>query len=285
MIHIAEEVFQGHDELIDDRLMELVPGADRGTLARLRGLPLQQGGLGIPALCGVDSERHYAMTRRRVTAFLEEFHPHLIPVHRDNFYHGEGRRSEAIMELEEEAQRRMPEARDEGDAIMAFSRVARRVTYETIEAIRTGLQEELAALPATRGFAAQLRSSLHGNSGTWMREIPPFEGAGTFPEAAFKEALRNRLLVPFAGSGQRGRLPCTCRGDGPVDIAQDPTHPFVCPHSKGLIKGRHDAVRDRLSKFLRSKVPGGRVEVEPRRHQGRDFTRFPDIHVELAGST
>jgi hypothetical protein len=282
-LRIAEEIFKSHDDRIEERLMELVPGADRDILKSLRVLPLQQGGLGIPALCGADAERHYAVTRRRVTAFLEEFHPHLQPVHRYHYYHGEERRGVAITDLEEEAARGMLEEHLEGDEIAAFSRAARTVTAKATEADGTRLLEELTETHGMRGFAAQFRSSMHRCGGSWLRAVPPFEGKHSFPESAFREALLNRVLAPFAGAGQRGNLPCTCRGGGPIDIVRDISHPLVCPHGQGLVTGRHNAIRDRLAKFLRSAVPGGRVEVEPRRHQGQEFTRFPDIHVEIAG--
>jgi hypothetical protein len=137
----------------------------------------------------------------------------------------------------------------------------------------------------SKPFAAQLLSAATPGAGQWLlTSSMPYFGAGVpFHEAEFLEVVRHRLGIPFAVTTSHEEPICSCHQR--TNLRTEPMHPLICPLNKGTTIARHDAVRDRLAKLIRTVLPRGNVQLEPLHHQGRQFIRRPDLSYDSNGET
>jgi hypothetical protein len=265
---IEDDLFDGHDDRIDLCIRAILSVPHEHPITEVRELPVDLGGLGIPTLSGIDSCRHRLVTRRRVQDFLMLHYPSLLPALQAQFrFEGEQDQdymwelNHAISDL------------DAGER--SYASVAKSAAAEMLRARAASFLLGLNSTEEGKPYAALFLSASSRNTGHWLRASSlPIYGTGIpFPRAHFVEALRQRLLVPFAAFSIHQEATCTCALQ--TDVRQVPMHPLVCTLSRGAINDRHSRVRDLLAKFLRNMLPQGNIYREPTHHQGVRLNRRP----------
>lgn len=89
----------------------------------------------------------------------------------------------------------------------------------------------------------------------------------------FQEALRARMLCPITSVQGRQQVLCSCREGNRINLVDDPTHPASCRLNQQIVIDRHDAVRDKLVRFIKREHARSEVTTEPQlmmwREEGR----------------
>jgi len=92
--------------------------------------------------------------------------------------------------------------------------------------------------------------------------------------------MRSRLLSGIYNGGIHRLLICSCRSR--ADLARDVCHPATCLLNNGITVERHDAVRDKLARFIKCMRPNAVVVMEPNQIAGhrQGNPKRPDILVD-----
>jgi len=255
---VADEALRGYDAAIEQALWNLDAATDREDLRTLRALPFHLGGLSIPCLVGPRGTRNRRVTRTRTGEWLRLNLPHLHaafinPTVQQRMF-GE---VEAPLAAANE---------DEGEATVwtPLEEMQRATKLEVLNAEANSMRAlhlQLMTVGREANAARLLSASVKGTA-KWMTcSWAPGTQAALFRDITFREALRCRLLSAFVPPGVgRAERSCGCVG---VDLAVLPCYPAICPYTKRYALARHDAVRNRLARFLRSTHPAAEVVVEP----------------------
>jgi hypothetical protein len=283
----GRQLFADYDALIDASLLSIAAAPGHEYIRDIRELPLDKGGFGIPSQSGITAMRHYLTTQRRTQSFLEQHGPTLLPVHNNKYYRAEGE-FELFDEMHQATSTKyaaLVTGANQSNAIHRYTRAARLTADVMIQARAAHLHATLAENPHSQAAAAQFLSSMGPHTGSWLRSssLPLFGTGISFSNADFREMIRSRALIPF--TAVYGQVPTTCASctRHPVNLAVVPMHPLVCPGSKGIIQSRHDQVRDRLARLIKTVLPTSNTQTEPDNHQGTHLHRRPDLRFEDEG--
>jgi hypothetical protein len=281
--------FADHDALIDASLLAIAAAPTHAHLRDVRELPLNLGGLGMPSQTGITAMRHYLTTQRRTELFFEQYHQSLHPVLLNKFYRAEDDFA-LFTEMHEATYTQYVAIANDissGSAMNQYTKAARIVAGEMLKARAEQLHATLAEDPFTQELAAQFLSCMAPHTGSWLRSSSlPLFGAGVpFSPDSFREMLRSRALILF--NACYGDVPTQCPSCkfNPVNLTLRPMHPLICPGHQKLTKARHDHVRDRLAKLIKTVLPDGNTRMEPDNHLGVHLTRRPDIRFEENGES
>jgi len=275
---IARETLRAYDTQIDDALWNMGASYDRVELSTLRALPFHQGGLSIPRVVDIRSDRHRLVTRQRAADFLAHNLHSLSAVFSNpiiqQLYEGDevlvlpgAEVGDEFADIDDIIKRTREQVRDEED--------------QRARALRARLMEN-----GRQEHAARLLSASVKGASKWMTcSSAPGTLSSGFDDRAFLEALRCRLLSPFLPPDDQGGRVCACQRR--TDLALHPTHPGTCSLTKGIALRRHDAVRNRLAVFLKTCNPTAVVTIEPTNvipREGGEAARRPDIRFEKEGA-
>ena len=279
---IDDGVFRMHDNRIDACLHDIISHHHIDHLSALRALPIDLGGLGIPPLVGTVAARDRLITRHRTRTFLTDFHPGFLPVHNKMYYHGEGEQETETSAMENKTWARLLMGDFDANDFDKYSTAVRAVVAERSEEQAKAFHAALVEKPGGEPFAAQFLSACTPGAGQWIRAAS-YVGC-TFQDADFREALRNRVLLPFLAGSGRAHAPCPCRV-GAADLVESPTHVLVCAKNSQFVTFRHHAIRDKLAALLKKIYPTAHTSIEPETHRGVAWpTHRPDILFEMNGS-
>jgi hypothetical protein len=289
---ILGDLFKSFDHSINDAILTIVgcTGArhniDPLMIDRLRALPLNLGGLGIPKVADYEGIRHKLIAYERARVFLSSYHPAWIPTLDRRYGPGQVAQFPFTIEAIEQATLALDEGYDED--LKRLAAATRTIVNESHQQVQRGIAAQLSrdTSSETHAAAALFRSAETSTAGAWLRLFTdPFITRSRWPrDAVFQDALRARLLIPpFISSVDHDKA-CNCSLSQPLLASQKPFHSLVCSGSYAFITERHNAIRDELIHLLRRVSPfGTRVSGEPISHGGVPFTHRPDIAIEKNG--
>jgi hypothetical protein len=277
------DTFKRFDESIDKQLFAFMeksyddqPQILKDRVKIIRSLPRKLGGLGLMEHAHGVGEKNLWAARIAMRQFLSQHYPNMIPSHR-----GFHRLSLETFSNDEQ----------NPDLKAALQRY-----YEAQENI---VYEQLQSSTQHQWFSATFRSNHFRGNGKWLNLHPMNLKRYALENLSFACLMRTCLGIEPITKDMLGassshvtslRSPisfqyCLCDNSGNTNTNRtnrNPLHCFDCDKSKGLVKARHDVIRDVIIHMVKKAHPRAVVRAEPT-VEGQ--TQRPDILIHLPGST
>ncbi len=273
---IATSIFSRFDDLINEALLNTGVIDCRDQLIKLRCLPSDKGGLGMPSLEGHHGRRHHLITAMRTREFLKVHYPHFVGDHTAAYNSHDVDINGTPPEEIADTMYQLRENNFDDDALKLFGTALRRWTdYEDStaahgfhsELVTSGALGSAATFLSVQGVKLSFTTYSNGSRSNYETLLTDKE---------YVEAMRHFMLAPFRRNLD-GLILCRCRPNDPWDLHSTPYHSSNCQLNSRERTFRHSAVCQLLVKLLRKASPSARITLEPRDATAR---RHPDILIE-----
>ena len=202
-------------------------------VSAVRSLPEKLGGLGMPLINGMDTDKNTMLSRRYFANYLRAYYdwidsPTFTPTNFENHFASE---NSSLTNLDKKELKKMVFKAKELQREEFISKLKAEAQYEELNLFV---------------------SHSYNNSARWIR-YSSYKKSSDMTDQEFSYALRIHFLTPFDVGNNSVQMICHCQsGERRIDIAANPFHFFACCMNQQLFITRHNCVRNALRDFCKS---------------------------------